>query len=349
MSETVEEDARAERSRSADTGLPENREQGPSRAEAWTRQLGLGVVFALMGAAAIGIGAALGSMAEHKPVAVLPAEGAADDAGALAAGIQSLSAQVQGLVERPALAAAQSEVAAADAAAAQLQTALAAARTENAALKAQIARTLDPRSVWAAADLGAAARSSRPFPAELAALQAFMPGDADVAALAAYAASGAPTTDQLRARFRETELAVRRAARGGSNDFVGWLQDTLAQWVSVRRTGGQDDNAATAVLDRARARLEAMDLEGAVNELKALQAKEAEAAAPWIALVRARLDIDRRLAAVRERVLRDPALDPAAPAQVRPSSAATSPARPSGAPADATGAAGFAPAPRREG
>lgn len=355
MSETVANDAKPEDDRRAEAGPQEGAWQEPSRAEEWTRQAGLAVVFALMGAAAIGIGATLGSMAEHKPPsALLPAEAAADETDALAAGIQSLSAQVQGLVARPGLAAAQSEVAAADAAAAQLQTALAAARTENAALKAQIARTLDPRAVWAAAELEAAARTARPFPAELAALQAFMATDADVTALAAHATAGAPTFDQLRARFRETELAVRRAARGGSNDFIGWLQDTMAQWVTVRRTGGQDDNAASAVLDRAKARLQVLDLDGAVNELKALQSKEAEAAAAWIALARARMDIDRRLAAVRERVLRDPALVPAAsaaaPAAGEPPSATTpSVAAPPGSPAGATGAAGVAPATRREG
>lgn len=333
MSETVLRDARPD-----DDDL-----EGPSRAEEWTRQLGLGVVFVLMGAAAIGIGATLGSVTEHKkPAAVLEAEGAPGENDALAAGIESLSAQVQGLVARPGLAVAQSEVAAADAAVAQMQAALLAAQTENAALKAQIARALKPEAIWAAAELEAAARGSRPFPAELAALQPLLPADPSVMALGAYANTGIPTFDQIRERFRETELAVRRVARGGSNDFGGWVQDTMAQWVTVRRTGGQDDNAASAVLDRAKARLQVMDMAGAVNELKALQAKEAEAAAEWVRLARARMDINERLVALRARVMRDPAIDPAPPQARTP---AASPAAPATTPAPASApSSGPAPA-----
>lgn len=82
-------------------------------------------------------------------------------------------------------------------------------------------------------------------------------------------------------------LAAARAEeeRGGAEPEDASLEEKarkgLSSLVRVRRAG--EDAASAAVLARARAALDAGDIAGAAEQLKALEGAEAKAAAPWIA------------------------------------------------------------------
>jgi hypothetical protein len=76
----------------------------------------------------------------------------------------------------------------------------------------------------------------------------------------------------------------------------------LAQWIVVRRSGEGDTPAG--VVDRADQRVAADDLDGAVRELTRLSGASRATAQPWINDAQRRIEIDRRLAAIRSTLAR---------------------------------------------
>jgi uroporphyrinogen-III synthase len=164
----------------------------------------------------------------------------------------------------------------------------------------------------------------RPFAAELAALSEVAAGDPEARALSAaiatltpQAETGVPTLVELRAGFPDIARAVVAAARAETAATAvaeaapgtepeatpGWLDAAmlkLSELVSVRPVGEdvEGDDAAARVA-RAEAVLAKGDLSGAVAELDGLTGKAAEAAAPWLADARARLDAEAALAALQ--------------------------------------------------
>ncbi len=160
------------------------------------------------------------------------------------------------------------------------------------------------RAAFAVAAAAEASRSSGPFEQSFASLQALLPNDPNVAALAPLARTGAPTRTELRDRFSDIENEIIRAARQAQAGagFWGRIQAALAQWVTVRRSGEGDTPAG--VVERASRRLAADDLAGAIQELTRLNGPAAQVAAPWLADARKRLEIDTRLAAIRTELSR---------------------------------------------
>ena len=159
-----------------------------------------------------------------------------------------------------------------------------------------------------------AAAQGAAFGAELEAARALAPDglEAEFAVLAAHAA-GIASRDALARTLPAAMDAARKAERLAAAD--GWVEHTLARLeglVSLRSLdGGQAGGDATAVAARARARLEAGDLEGAVAELAALAPPAAAAAAGWLAAARAHLAVHAALdGLVRSAVA---ALDASAP------------------------------------
>jgi hypothetical protein len=145
-----------------------------------------------------------------------------------------------------------------------------------------------------------AARAAGPFEPAYAALNTLLPGDSNVAALASYAKTGAPTTGELREDFRTLEVEIVRAARMSDSGGGAWgqIQAWLAQFVVVRRLDDAGTSAA-AIVERAAKRIAAEDLAGGVAELGKLSGPPAKVAAPWLDKARARLEIDGRLAKIR--------------------------------------------------
>jgi len=148
-----------------------------------------------------------------------------------------------------------------------------------------------------------AARAAGPFEPAYAALSTLLPGDPDVAALGAYAKTGAPTTGELREDFSGLTTEIVRAARMSDAGGGAWgqIQAWLAQFIVVRRTDDSGHSAA-AIVERAGKRIAADDLAGGVAELSSLTGAPAKTAAVWLGQARARLEIDGRLAKIRAKL-----------------------------------------------
>lgn len=160
------------------------------------------------------------------------------------------------------------------------------------------------RAAFAVAAMTEATANSGPFEQSFASLQALLPEDPNVAALAPLARTGAPTRVELRDRFNRLDNDIIRAAhraQAGAG-FWGRIQAALAQWIVVRRAGEGDTPAG--VVERANRALAADNLAGAVQELSRLSGAPATVARPWIADANRRLEIDQRLTAIRTELSR---------------------------------------------
>ncbi len=158
----------------------------------------------------------------------------------------------------------------------------------------------------AAASLSQASDSGRPFVAELDMLSRVLPDARDLAGLRPLAERGAPTRAVLVAEFPEMARQAAFAARtppNGSGVFVR-ISHALSALFTVRRTDTLVGSDPDAILARAERRVNDGDLDGAVHELEALPTKGQLAAKVWLDRARSRIEIQRRVAAIRIQALR---------------------------------------------
>jgi hypothetical protein len=195
---------------------------------------------------------------------------------------------------------------------------LLAPRTDVAAAEARIAHLEEQNSgqslhraaaVLALATLSSAAAEGRPFTVELDALAAAQPGDAAIAALRPWAATGVPTVPMLRARFPGAARAALEVSRSAvAADFFSRLWTNIESLISVRRVGEVKGTDPEARLARAQVRVTAGDMTGAVAEVGAIPAPSALPLAPWLRDAKARVTLERTLAQLNARVVREVAL-----------------------------------------
>ena len=166
------------------------------------------------------------------------------------------------------------------------------------------AAAITSRASFAVVAAAEASRSSGPFEQAYVSLQALLPDDPNVAALAPLARTGAPTRAELSDRFDAIDNAVIRAARQAQAGagFWGRIQAALAQWIIVRRAGEGDTPAG--VVERTAQRLAADDLAGAVQELNTLSGAPKQVARAWLNDAQRRLEIDQRIGAIRTELSR---------------------------------------------
>jgi hypothetical protein len=160
------------------------------------------------------------------------------------------------------------------------------------------------RASYAVVAAGEASRASGPFEQAHAALAVLLPNDANVAALAPLARTGAPTRIELRDRFERLDNEIIRASmesQAGAG-FWGRIQAALAQWIVVRRAGGGD--TPEGIVERAEDALASDQLDVAIRELNRLPEGPKRVAQPWIAEATRRLEIDTRIAAIRTELSR---------------------------------------------
>jgi hypothetical protein len=161
------------------------------------------------------------------------------------------------------------------------------------------------RAAFAVAAAAEASRSSGPFQQSYDSLAALLPNDANVAALAPLARTGAPTRAELRDTFDEIDNRIIRAARvqQAGAGFWGRIQAALADYIIVRRQGEGD--TPDGVVELAGNRLAADDLAGAIEALSRLSGQARQVAdREWLNDAKRRLEIDQRLAAVRTELSR---------------------------------------------
>lgn len=124
-------------------------------------------------------------------------------------------------------------------------------------------------------------------------------GQAQPAALAAFATAPPPTEAQLRRDFPAAARAAREAGTSGGDDPASAVRGFLSGLVTVRR--GEDvvlGSADAATLAAAETRLGAGDLAGAVAALVGLSPPAGAAIAAWKARAQTLLDARAALAAL---------------------------------------------------
>ena len=215
--------------------------------------------------------------------------------------------------------------------------AVAALRAENerlageiTALKSQIAgfereRALRARQreraqsfLSAVENLRAAAAGAGSYAAALDLVSAAVGDDPKVAEalkpLHARAERGVPTRQMLAARFDSVAADAMRAEAGGKPGLWGNVAEQVAHLIVVRRTGGRAPaGSVEAALWKADGSLRAGDLAGAVAALDGMSEPASSAVEPWLDDARARLSLDRTVAALEARVVAIFATGEAAP------------------------------------
>lgn len=177
-----------------------------------------------------------------------------------------------------------------------------------ASVEASQQRTLSAAgAALAAAGLAEAAQTSRPFEAELAALERVLPLSPDARALRPMAETGVPSRAALAAEYADIAARASTAARqpGEGAGIVDRILHALSGIISIRRVGETAGNSPDAVLARAERQADEGDLTGALNTLRALPAGAANAMAPWRARAQQRVALDQHLANIRAQALAD--------------------------------------------
>ncbi len=166
------------------------------------------------------------------------------------------------------------------------------------------------RAAAAAVAVGAlsdASQTSRPFAAELSALERLLPDSSLVTGLRPLAAAGAPTRSALAAEFPDVAARASAAARapGKGASFLSRALAFLGSIISIRRTDDVTSNKPDAVIARAEQRVADGDLEGALVQLAALPPPAQAATADWRERARRRVEIEHRIARLRALALSD--------------------------------------------
>lgn len=153
------------------------------------------------------------------------------------------------------------------------------------------------------------ARAGLPFQAQLA--QVAQAGDAAVTAAAqaldGLAQRGAPTIEQLRARFPDVaKRALNASFALESGDFIGELRAALARAITIRRVDalGSDAVDPESRLAKAEALLAAGDLAGALAQLEGLPAQALAVIGDWVGPAKDRLALDAALKELSAMILR---------------------------------------------
>jgi hypothetical protein len=167
----------------------------------------------------------------------------------------------------------------------------------------------------AVVSLTAAAENPTGFATAVAAARRVLPASPDLIELEKLAERGAPTRAGLVEAFPSVAARARNALRanGGGQRLDGFSR-TLDRFFS-RDTPEPRGLSPESVLARAKAHLDGGDLSGAADVVGNLPPPALEVFGPWIADVRRRTEIERRLAAVRLMALGQFAAVPPGPAQ----------------------------------
>ena len=190
-----------------------------------------------------------------------------------------------------------------------------AAAAETAALAARVDRLeADRRSLTAAAaaalataSLSQASETGRPFVAELNTVARILPDSGDLTALRPLAERGAPTRAVLVAEFpemaRQASFAAKTPAEGAG--LLTRLNHALSALFTLRRINRLTGSDPDAILARAERKVNDGDLEGAIREIESLPSNGPAAAKVWLDRARSRAEVQRQIAAIRLKALRN--------------------------------------------
>jgi len=154
--------------------------------------------------------------------------------------------------------------------------------------------------------LNEAASKPTGFAEALRTAESVLPASPDLVALRELAVQGAPTEAGLIASFPAVAARARAAARpvDAGSALSGWSR-ALGRVFGEEPARPPPGAAPDAVLARAEALLRGGNLPAAVDQLALLPPPARDAFATWTGHARRRIEIERRLAAVRAMTLRD--------------------------------------------
>ena len=172
-------------------------------------------------------------------------------------------------------------------------------RNDEAAVRAKAeASETSADAALALSAIEAASRRGGSFESDYRKLRAVMPKSATVRTLGEVATTGAPTLAELQQSFGPASAKARAAVPAERQGALGWLNTMFGDAVTVRGADGDDESAAVT-LSRAKAALDAGDLEGAVSALGTLSGEPAAAMADWTASANRRITLEAGLEALR--------------------------------------------------
>ncbi|WP_108819199.1 phage tail protein [Pseudovibrio sp. Alg231-02] len=158
----------------------------------------------------------------------------------------------------------------------------------------------------AIASLRNAVDSGETYEAELAAVEAVLPGDAaELAPLKASAASGIPSSAALIAGFGKVARDMSAVSLTSENDdVVDRLFSSAKSLVSVRTPTDSDGTSSGELLGTMESRVSAGDLAGAIKAYDALPEPMQQVGAAWAEQVKARLAADELVKKITAQVLK---------------------------------------------
>tara|TARA_R110002096_G_scaffold287830_1_gene481467 strand:+ start:3239 stop:4441 length:1203 start_codon:yes stop_codon:yes gene_type:complete len=172
-------------------------------------------------------------------------------------------------------------------------------RNDEAAVRAKAeASEINADAALALSAIEAASRRGSSFESDYRKLRAVMPKSATVRTLGEVATTGAPTLAELQQSFGPASAKARAAVPAERQGALGWLNNMFGDAVTVRGAEGEEDGA-TVTLSRAKAALDAGDLEGAVSALGTLSGEPAAAMADWTGSANRRITLEAGLEALR--------------------------------------------------
>ncbi len=126
----------------------------------------------------------------------------------------------------------------------------------------------------------------------------------DLAPLEARRDQGIRSFEQLQAGYTAAAnkaLDAENAPADTSLSSEVWSK--VRSFVRIRRKGNVEGDSARAILARVEYRLDNHDLSGAITEAETMKGAAAEAMAPWLAEVKAKLAADAALAQAETKIL----------------------------------------------
>jgi hypothetical protein len=153
-------------------------------------------------------------------------------------------------------------------------------------------------------NLRRATNEGKPFAAELRSVADMSPVPLDLAALEARRDQGIRSFEQLQAGYTAAAnkaLDAENAPADTSLSSEVWSK--VRSFVRVRRKGNVEGDSTRAILARVEHRLDNHDLAAAITEAETLKGAAAEAMAPWLAEVKAKLTADEALAQAETKIL----------------------------------------------
>ena len=152
------------------------------------------------------------------------------------------------------------------------------------------------------ANLKRAVSNGLPYATELEEIGRIAGETVDLSSLDKYKNQTVLSEAALKKSFRNITGDILSSPDGGKNGSVlDSILSSAKNIVRVRKTGEVEGTTSEAILARMETRLKAGELNGVLEESKALTAPAREKAAPWLQQIEARNTIDRSLQMLEER------------------------------------------------